>query len=449
MLDLKICTKDKNLVLRVKENILENKLIDSGDTVIAALSGGADSVCLLYILNELKKEFNFTLKAAHLNHGIRGEEANRDEDFAKKLCEKMNIGFFSKFCDIPALSGGKNTELVARKARYAFFSELSQMENGAKIAVAHNKNDVAETMVMRLIRGTSVFGFSGIPVKNGNIIRPLLNVSREEIEEFLKSKKIAYVTDSTNLSDDYTRNKIRHKILPEMKEINEGYLKTIANTASRMAAVASFVEGAAKEAYGEITDVIDVSKLSGLHDVIKEYVISEAAYTKGIEELSEKNISDIKALMTLESGRQIDIPGGFKAIKVYSEIKFIKEEKALQYNYELKPGKNYIKEADMTIIITEGKKGIDKDRITLPLIARPRKSGDFIETKGISGKKKIKNLYIDEKLPIDKRAIYPLILSGNDVVFALGRCNKKYISDENTKEAYNIKITEGDLSDVE
>ncbi len=446
---MKTCTKDKNLVLRVKENILENKLIDSGDTVIAALSGGADSVCLLYALNALKDELNFTLKAAHLNHGIRGNEAKRDEDFARNLCEKLEIEIFLGFKDIPALSGGKNTEMVARNERYKFFSELTEKENGAKIAVAHNKNDAAETMVMRLIRGTSVFGFCGIPVKNKNIIRPLLSLSREEIEKFLAYEDISFVTDSTNLSDEYTRNKIRHKILPAMKEINEGYLSNFSATASRMAIAADFIRKEAGEKYGEIKGVIDIERILPLHEALVEYIIAESAYESGVTELSAKNISDIKKLFTSESGKKADISGGYEALKVYSEIKFIKKEGIKDYYKELKIGKNYIEEADYTIIIEKSKKGIDAKKITLPLVARPRKSGDFIELKGVSGRKKIKSLFIDDKLSVDKRERYPLIVSGDNVIFALGRCNEKFISDENTKEAYNIKIAEGNFEDVE
>ncbi len=443
MLDLKTFTKDKNLTLKVKDNILRNRLIENGDTVIVGLSGGADSVCLLYVLNGLKEEMDFTLKAAHMNHGIRGEEADRDEAFSRLICENLGIEFYFGFRDIPAISGGKNTELVARDERYKFFSELSDKEGGAKIAVAHNRNDVAETMIMRLLRGASVFGFSGIPVKNKNIIRPLLTVTREEIENFLHYKNISYVTDSTNLTDDYTRNRIRHRIMPEMKVLNEGYLTTIAGTASKMATVADFIKTSAKEIYGEITDVINAEKLNGLHDALKEYIISESAYNSGIKELFEKNISDIKDLLESESGKFIYLPEGYRALKVYNEIKFIKGMEKESYSYELKVGINYIKEANMVLEITKGKKGIDAEKIKFPLIARPRKSGDYIEVKGTDGRKKIKNLFIDEKLPIDKRDSYPIIVSGDEVVFALGRCGKKFISDEKTKEAYNITITEG------
>ena len=444
MLDLKTCTKDKSLKEKVKRHILKNKLIDSKDTVIVALSGGADSVCLLLLLSELKDELGFSLKAAHLNHGIRGDEAKRDEEFSKNLCKKLEIEIFTGFKDIPALSGGKNTELIAREERYAFLNEISEKYENGKIAVAHNKNDVAETVIMRLIRGSSVFGLKGIPVKNGNIIRPLLGTDREEIEGYLSKKEIPFVTDSTNLSDDYTRNKIRHKIIPSMKEINEGYLNSLCNTARRMADVSDFLIKSAKESYGEITEIVDIEKLSKLHNALKEYVVTESAYKSGISELSETNIKDILSLMDSESGKQISLPEGYTAIRVYGEIKFQRKKIKEAYYKELKIGKNYIKEAGYTVEITESKKGIDADKLVFPLYARPKKSGDYIEIKGTEGRKKIKKLYIDEKLPLDKREYYPLIMSEEKVVFALGRCGKDFLSDENSKNVYTIKITEGE-----
>ena len=440
---MKTCTKDKDFIRKVKENIINNSLLEKGDTVICGLSGGADSVCLLVILNKLKDELGIDLKAAHLNHGIRGEEADRDEAFSKSLCRELGVEIFTEHKDIPGISGGKNTELVAREERYKFFGDLSDKFSGGKIAVAHNKNDVAETMVMRLIRGSSVFGLKGIPVKNNKIIRPLLSVTREEIEAFLESENISFVTDSSNLTDDYTRNKIRHKILPEMKNINEGYLTAIGNTAAKLSEVSDFIKEEAYKSYGEISGVIDTDKLNGLHKVIKEYILAESAYSAGIEELSKQNISDILDLAENSSGKKVNLPGEHDAVKVYSLIKFVKKIKSESYYKELKIGENYIEEAGYTILIEKSKKGIDLEKIKMPLVARPRVSGDYIEIKGTNGRKKIKSLYVDEKLPLDKRAVYPVIVSGNKIVFALGRCGKEFISDENTKEAYTITIREG------
>lgn len=203
------------------ETIKKYNLLQSGDRVVVALSGGADSVTLLDMLNSIKEQYNLTIYAAHLNHNLRGEEADRDESFCKILCKKYNIELFVKSIDIKLLSKKQKVseELCGRNARYEFFDELSQ-KLGAKIATAHTASDNAETLLFNIARGTSVKGLSAIPPKRGNIIRPLIELTRTQIEEYCSNNNLDFVTDSTNLSDDYTRNSIRHNIIPKLKEIN-------------------------------------------------------------------------------------------------------------------------------------------------------------------------------------------------------------------------------------
>ena len=196
-------------------------LLEKGDSVIAALSGGADSVALLHFLISLKEQYDLTIHAAHLNHGIRGEEAQRDESFCKILCEKYNVPFHLRRRDIPALAGarGVSEELCGREERYAFFEELAEPLN-AKIALAHTASDNAETLLFNLSRGASLGGAAAIPQRRGNIIRPLLSCTRAEIEAYCAANGLEYVTDSSNLSDDYTRNRIRHHVIPVLRELN-------------------------------------------------------------------------------------------------------------------------------------------------------------------------------------------------------------------------------------
>ena len=196
-------------------------LLEKGDSVIAALSGGADSVALLYFLISLKEQYDLTIHAAHLNHGIRGEEAQRDESFCKILCEKYNVPFHLRRRDIPALARarGVSEELCGREERYAFFEELAEPLH-AKIALAHTASDNAETLLFNLSRGASLGGAAAIPQRRGNIIRPLLSCTRAEIEAYCAANGLEYVTDSSNLSDDYTRNRIRHHVIPVLRELN-------------------------------------------------------------------------------------------------------------------------------------------------------------------------------------------------------------------------------------
>ena len=196
-------------------------LLEKGDSVIAALSGGADSVALLHFLISLKEQYDLTIHAAHLNHGIRGEEAQRDESFCKILCEKYNVPFHLRRRDIPALARarGVSEELCGREERYAFFEELAEPLH-AKIALAHTASDNAETLLFNLSRGASLGGAAAIPQRRGNIIRPLLSCTRAEIEAYCAANGLEYVTDSSNLSDDYTRNRIRHHVIPVLRELN-------------------------------------------------------------------------------------------------------------------------------------------------------------------------------------------------------------------------------------
>ena len=199
--------------------IKDNNLIEKGDRIVLGVSGGADSICLLHILNELKKALEIRLFVVHINHGIRGEEASRDENYVREFCKKLNVEFFSFHYNIPKVADMLkiSEEEAGRKARYESFEnvskDISKIEkidiSKIKIAVAHNKNDTAETMLHNLTRGSGISGLKGILAKNGRIIRPLLSFTRDEIEEYLDKNKIKYMTDSTNLENEYTRNILR------------------------------------------------------------------------------------------------------------------------------------------------------------------------------------------------------------------------------------------------
>ena len=239
-------------------------LISDGDSVIVALSGGADSVTLLNILYSLKEKYNITLYAAHLNHGIRGAEADNDEKFCKILCENYNIKLFVKHIDVPKLCAEQklSEELCGRNERYRFFEEISS-PLGAKIATAHTATDNAETLLFNLVRGSSVRGASAIPPVRGNIIRPLIELTRDDIESYCSEKSLAYVTDSTNLSDRYTRNKLRHSAIPVLKELNPRAESAMLAFSRDAAEVDSFLERCAqerlelaKEKYGYNADIL-------------------------------------------------------------------------------------------------------------------------------------------------------------------------------------------------
>ncbi|HEX9061512.1 MAG TPA: tRNA lysidine(34) synthetase TilS, partial [Clostridia bacterium] len=200
-----------NLPERIKKTIADNSLIESGDSVLVGVSGGPDSVCLLHALSSLACDLGITLHAFHLNHMLRKEESNRDENYVRYFCIKFGIQLHVKQADILEASKkmGLSIEEAGREVRYEFLTEISNEINAGKIAVAHNSNDQAETVIMRLIRGTGLDGLKGMDYKRGKIIRPLLDISRKEIEEYCDEFGLNPVTDSSNLSDVYMRNRIR------------------------------------------------------------------------------------------------------------------------------------------------------------------------------------------------------------------------------------------------
>ena len=209
------------MVDRVLQFAQAHSLWRTGDSVVVALSGGADSVSLLHIFYSIKEKYSLNIYAAHLNHGIRGEEAARDENFCKILCKKYNVPLLVHHADIPKLARERriSEELCGRDERYAFLHRAAA-ERNAVIATAHNADDNAETLIFNLRRGTALTGAAGIPPKRGDIIRPLLTQTRAQIEVYCRENGLDHVTDSTNLSDDYTRNKIRHQITPRLRELN-------------------------------------------------------------------------------------------------------------------------------------------------------------------------------------------------------------------------------------
>lgn len=218
----------KSIIGRVKKVILDNQLIKKGDHIVVAVSGGADSISLLAILMELKDNLHFSLSACHFNHRLRGAESDGDEKFVQKICGRWGIALIAG--GAPDKNLYKNED-IAREARYAFFEQILEEGRGDKIAIAHNKNDFAETLLIRLVRGTGLKGLGSIPLSRGNFIRPLLCLGRPEIEAYLKEKDIEYRTDKSNLDEKYLRNKIRRSALPYLENINPNIIEILSQTA--------------------------------------------------------------------------------------------------------------------------------------------------------------------------------------------------------------------------
>ena len=319
-----------NAVLRAVERY---DMLSRGDSVIAALSGGADSVSLLHILISIKEKYSLNIYAAHLNHQLRGVEAERDEHFCKILCEKYNVPLYVRKRDIRALSEerGISEELCGRDERYAFFSELSS-ELDAKVATAHTASDNAETLLFNLARGSSLTGAKGIPPKRGNIIRPLIFCTRSDIERYCRGNSLDYVTDSTNLSDGYTRNKIRHNVIPTLRQINPSFELAALRFCESAALADDFINKSALE-------LIERAKCDGGYRAYTLDSSEPAALNAALELLCKRqadfsaearHISLLKGI--IKSGGAVDL-GGFKAVCKQGILRFSpKDIKQMPYN---------------------------------------------------------------------------------------------------------------------
>ena len=410
----------------IRKTIIRNNLINSGDTVLVGLSGGADSVSLLHSLWSMRNELGINICAAHINHGIRGDEAKRDERFANRLCDDMGIECYTLCVNVKEIAkkDGISEELAGRKVRYAFFDELSKKYNITKKATAHNKNDNAETIMLNFMRGSTISGLSGIPYKRGNIIRPLLDVTREEIEAYCKNNSLEYVTDSTNNERLYTRNKIRLDLIPYISEnFNPSFMSSVTKNAVFMGEDEEFLQNEAKKLIEK--DKINVEKLNSSHRAVsRRAVYMLLKKTAGEADLSSGYVEDILELAKKnKSGQRLDLPSMTEALISYGTL-YIRKKSAeiTDFEYELEIGKECcIPQIGMKILIEENKNGelaIDEGcKITV----RNRREGDYFCPVGMNGTKKVKDYFIDEKIPKDKRSSVPLLTFDGEIGYIIGK----------------------------
>ncbi len=412
-----------NFVNEVERTMLGYNMIDPNDTVIAALSGGADSVSLLYALNSLKEKYSLNIKAAHLNHNLRGAEAERDEKFVRSLCENLKIELFVKSVDIKKIAETEKigTELAGRNERYKFFSGLSE-KYGAKIATAHNADDNLETVIFNLIRGAGINGMSGIKPVRDNIIRPLIRLSRTEIESYIEENSLSYVTDSTNLTDDYTRNKIRHSLVPIMKEINPNVLKNVADETEIFSSVNSYLELKSDEYIKKCRteNGYKTDELKKIPDEIKPTVIYRLL--KQNEILPEyKHISLI--LSVLNSGA-VDLNGSIRAVSKQGILRFTATDKPtdciseielkipMEFKYN---GNDYsVKE------IKNSPEALKLSVIENSPVFRTRSAGDKFTLPKRKVTKSLKKLFNELKIPEENRDSILILASGSEVYWIDG-----------------------------
>ncbi|MGL4991948.1 MAG: tRNA lysidine(34) synthetase TilS [Sarcina sp.] len=439
----------KNKVLNY---INENSMIKDGDRVLVALSGGPDSVCLLHLLHNLKKNINMEIFAAHVNHMIRGEEAFLDEFYAKKLCENLNIKFFSKqiYVEEIAKDKGISTEMAGRDERYKFFNEIKEKENIDKIAIAHNANDQAETLIMRIMRGTGLEGLVGIkPVRDEIYIRPILSLTREEIENYCEINNLNPRIDKTNLEDIYSRNKIRLKAIPFIKEnFNTDIIGTL-NRLSHSASIdASFINEMVDKSYliyckEDNSKIVIKSNAFSENEAILTRVIRRALMNVANvhNNFELKHIYDIIRLKQGITGKKISLTNNISAFNNYGDIiistnDYMKEDNTnqlIKLNIDdlIKREKIEIDfnvyKLKLEIVNNNGKLDFSKQNEKYfsfeainTITIRKRKNGDKLTPFGFRGTKKLKDILISYKIPVTQRDNIPIIDFDGEIAWVVG-----------------------------
>lgn len=431
---------------KVTKYISDNNLLVGGDTVIVAVSGGADSVALLDILVNLK-ELDLRLIVAHVNHMLRGDESETDADFVWKLARNYQLPFELHTVNVLELSAKEklSLEMGGRLARYACLDEVAARFNANAIALAHHADDQAETVLMRLLRGAGTTGLAGIPNKSADrYVRPLLTCWRKEIEKYLEMKNISYRTDSTNVELDFLRNRIRHELLPYLKTFNPRVNDRLAATAEILAADENLLDDITGKTFSRLAKVTDNEVMLDLAATRAEirgqrFRLYRKAIqlTKGsLTHISFKNLMDVDNLLfSCTSNSEIDLPRGVQVTKSYHHIAFTLTGKVQHdtYNelyikgtglYPLPCGKALSVEIasppDNWKNVPVTSAYFDLEKVSFPWLVRRFKPGDRIIPFGMTGSKKVKDLFIDMKIPLKMRREAPVILSNEKIIWVCG-----------------------------
>ena len=445
---------------KVKAYVKKWHMLQKEDSVIAGISGGADSVCLLFMLLKLQKELGFALMAVHVNHGIRGAEAERDEAYVKRLCRQWNVRLKVYRDNVPAYAKeqGMTEEEAGRDIRRTCFCKLLKEWGGTKIALAHHENDNVETLIWNLCRGTGIRGLGGIAPVNDVWIRPLLCVKRREIESYLKKRGISYCTDTTNADRRYMRNRIRMDVIPYLEDcVNTESVSHMGKTMERMYELEQYIleeVGKYKESctgwkngrriirQTEYTKIPKALRDNVLHEILCE----TAGRRKDIEEV---HIQMLRDLFTKQVGKRIDLPYGVTAIRTYEGVRFEKNIPEASYAgdenelfsirvFDREPGNVTFPEKIYT-------KWFDYDIIKNTVKIRHRIAGDSIVINRYGGRKKLKQYFTDQKVPQEDRDKIWIAADGDEVLWIVGyRQSQKYQITEKTTKILEIQYYGGE-----
>lgn len=434
------------MLYQVRAYIDKHRLLSASDKVLVGLSGGADSVALLSVLVKL----GYTCIALHCNFHLRGEESVRDEKFAQAFADKLHVPLYKIDFKTEqyAHENHLSIEMAARELRYAWFEDMRIRLQAQAIAVAHHRDDSIETLLMNLVRGSGIRGLVGIRPRNQYVIRPLLGVSRKEILAWLEEQQYTYVTDSTNLSDAYTRNFIRLRVLPLLEEINPSVRQTLSRTADHLSAAETIYLSVLEKAHQElwVKDKLSIEKL--MQYPSPETILYELLQPFGF---SRQVASDVFRSLEGESGK-VFYSDSYRLVKDREYLLLSKREQisSITYTYPLEAGlwqepfsfsfEMIQKDADFTFQVSKDIAYFDADKLDSVLQLRRWQQGDWFIPFGMKGRKKVSDYFSDHKFTLEQKENAWLLCSGQSVIWLVGeRSDNRFRVSADTKRILIVK----------
>lgn len=463
----------KDFLKKVEQTISRHNMLEHGDRVLVAVSGGPDSVVLLDVLDRLKGTFSLELVVAHFDHSLRPEDDERETRFVAFLAASKNLPFMTQKALSPPAKSGKSLEEEAREWRYAFLDHAKNAHGAHKIALGHTLDDQAETVIMRLLRGSGPAGLSGIPpVRSHHIIRPLIEITRREIQDYIAHGDLRFITDPSNFEKHHLRNRIRLDLLPELKTYQPGIVKILGRTANIMRDETRWMETEAKRWIKEHVEVLETGghsvplKMFGdLAVAFQNQVIRQIIkrVQGGLRRISLQHMDAIKSLLAGKPQAHLNLPNGVLVKKNYETLLFLKKRDP--FEHQENNGFHHILEGlgvfDLdaiacTVTVEEIKTEeiaskdspspwvacFDADRIEYPLIVRSFLPGDRFVPLGMTGHKKVKDFFVDRKIPSDVRRRLPLLCRGKDPIWVCGlRIDDRFKVRPETEKVVRISLS--------
>ena len=431
------------------EFLMNEVQIKYGDAVVVAVSGGPDSMALLHLVASLKKSIDIEVICAHVNHNVR-KESDGEKIFVENFCIKNGIVFESmKIEDY----GDDNFHNEARSKRYNYFSKIVKQYNAKYLLTAHHGDDLIETILMRIVRGSTLRGYSGfskiVQLDGYKVLRPLINVTKEEIFNYNKINNISYVQDASNQKDVYTRNRFRKYIVPEFKKEDFNVHKKFYKFSNTLLEYNAYIDRQAKDVIPQVfvqntIKIPEFLKLDRLIAMKVIYSVFEAIYQDDLMLITDHHADLVYSLISSKKANTfIYLPNNLKAVKAYDTLTFVQEEiKNTEYEIEIikylnLPNGNNIEVVDSSSSFNNNVCRLSADEVKFPLRVRTRRDGDKMYVKGMLGRKKINDIFTDEKIPLSDREVWPIVVDSNDVIVWLPGLKKSKF-DKTKEEKYDI-----------